>query len=94
MNQMNSKSCLIRSVNVSQRNSIILNWAKTGNWDMAVDDATCFFKIDLEVSFIAYRGVRPIISMVNYSDSYSFGDNLIPKGRLDKVKAIASLESG
>ncbi|MBE8596637.1 GNAT family N-acetyltransferase [Xenorhabdus sp. BG5] len=79
MNQMNSKSCLIRSVNVSQWNSIILNWAKAENWDMNVDDADCFFRVDPEAFFIAYRDTQPIasISMVNYSDFYSFGGNFI-----------------
>ncbi|MBD2784089.1 hypothetical protein ID858_04610 [Xenorhabdus sp. DI] len=79
MNKQNTTSCLIQSVNVSQWNAIILDWANVENWDMNTDDAACFFNVDPAAFFIAYRGSHPIasISMVSYSDSYSFGGNFI-----------------
>ncbi|WP_139838782.1 hypothetical protein [Xenorhabdus vietnamensis] len=79
MNKKSNTSCLIQSVNISQWNPIILNWANAENWDMNENDAACFFEVDPEAFFIAYRGIQPIasVSMVNYSDSYSFGGNFI-----------------
>ncbi|PHM71128.1 GNAT family N-acetyltransferase [Xenorhabdus kozodoii] len=79
MHKNNSTSCLIRSVNVSQWNATVLTWANAENWDMNTDDAARFFNVDPTAFFIAYRGIQPIasMSMVNYSDAYSFGGNFI-----------------
>ncbi|MDX7991064.1 hypothetical protein [Xenorhabdus littoralis] len=79
MNQKSNKACLIKSVNASQWNSIILGWAKKENWDMNADDTTNFFNVEPNGFFITYRGEQPIatMSMVNYSDTYAFGGNLI-----------------
>ncbi|MBD2809463.1 hypothetical protein ID853_00845 [Xenorhabdus sp. Vera] len=79
MNEKSSKTCLIRSVNARQWNSIVLGWAEAENWDMCIGDTPNFFNVDPNAFFIAYRDEQPIasISMVKYSDNYSFGGNFI-----------------
>ncbi|WP_340615369.1 hypothetical protein [Xenorhabdus entomophaga] len=81
MNERSTQTCLIRSVNLSQWNSIVLNWANNENWDISSGDTACFFNVDPDAFFIAYHNMQPIasMSMVSYSDHYTFGGSfLIP----------------